>query len=476
MYYNPFKFMLAILFAFFGISLNCLAQSSTGALIPFYIYPTDAAIQPLLDAARNYPNVPINVILNPASGAGQMPDPVYVNAITTLQKAGIKVTGYVYTNYNTISLNDLMAEILNWENWYKPDGIFLDAMGANLDYYQSLVQYIKSLGIETTIGNANQNVDLNYASVVDIVVVSNQNGLPNLNNYCNWDNANLPAKPIAFLAYNIPSLPISFLQDASKFSSWIYVTNGGGANPWGTLPSYFSSLISALDTSGSGTLVPFYIYPTSSALSPLISAKNAFPKVSIRIILNPNSGVGQSQDATYVQASSQLKQAGLSVLGYVHTSYSQRAIQDVENEILQWITWYNPDGIFLDEMGLNHTYYSQLTAFAKQNGISYVVGNPGSNIDVSAANDVDTLNIFENSSLPDLSNFSNWQAANVPRTKLGFISYNIPQLPSSAITQDNSLFGWMYITNNVGANGNPYDTLPGYFQNLVQALNTIDNN
>ena len=91
----------------FGLFFSCLLLLSAaawgdvgGTLIPFYGYPTPAAIQPLLDAKAAHPNVPMRVILDPASGPGQTLDPVYATAIQTLRAAGIQTAGYVYTNYN----------------------------------------------------------------------------------------------------------------------------------------------------------------------------------------------------------------------------------------------------------------------------------------------------------------------------------------------------------------------------------------
>lgn len=125
-----------------------------GILIPFYIYPTPDMVQPLLDAKLAHPNVPMRVILNPASGPGTVQDPIYVAAISSLKLAGIQVAGYVYTDYDSRSINDVMTDIATWESLYAPDGIFLDTMGTDKTYYTNLTIYTKSLGMAFTIGNA----------------------------------------------------------------------------------------------------------------------------------------------------------------------------------------------------------------------------------------------------------------------------------------------------------------------------------
>jgi hypothetical protein len=467
-----------LILVFVGVMVNhSFAVNATGSLIPFYIYPTPTAIQPLLDAKSAHPSVPICVILNPNSGVGTFQNPDYVQAITTLRQAGIQVVGYVYTNYNSRPIQEVKTEISQWKAWYQPDGIFLDAMGADPNYYLDLSQFIKSEGMTLSIGNANQNVDTSYLNLVDIVVIANQAGFPDLSHYCTWQiDPNTNKAKSAFLIYNVATLPLTLIQQAKEFIGWIYLTPDDLPNPWDSLPTYFANLIAALDSSSShatGIIVPFYLYPSNTAIQPLLTGKSQNPHVPMRVILNPNSGPGTTIDPTYVNAAQKLKQAGITVLGYVHTSYGKRPIADIEREINQWFSWYQPDGIFLDEMALNHSYYSAITAYAKNKGAKVVVGNPGTNIDPSAAADVDSLIIFEKSSLPSLNQFSNWQNAKVPPTQLGFLSYHIAQLPGKTYLQQISpLFGWIYITQDNLPN--PWDSLPSYFPTLLKDLEVLN--
>lgn len=220
-----------------------------------------------------------------------------------------------------------------------------------------------------------------------------------------------------------------------------------------------------------GILFPFYLYPTQATIQPLLNAKKQYPNVPIRAILNPNSGPGASKNKDYANAVSQLKKAGISVLGYVSTNYGKRKQSLVNKEIENWQSWYRPDGIFLDEMSLNHSYYSQATAFAKSLGVKYVVGNPGTNIDLSAGQDVDTVTIFESPNLPNLSSFNAWKKA-YPADKIALLAYRISPLPTKFITDASQTFGWIFITDD-GADGNPWDAYPSYFLDLVKLLNTL---
>lgn len=468
--YLSHKFFALCIFCTVLLVKGLVFAEVGGTLIPFYIYPTAAAIQPLIDEKLAHPNVGMRVILDPASGPGTTQDPVYVDAITDLRNAGIEIVGYVYTNYNARPIADVMVDIAAWQALYSPDGIFLDTMGTDTTYYFTLTTYIKSLGMQFSIGNAGQNVSTSYATIVDTVVIANSSYLPNLTDYANWQTANLPKTDAAMLIDSITAFPTGFIYEANKFAGWIYITDAGGMDPWSVLPSYFSLLMSALDKVDVGTIFPFYIYPTQSAIQPLIDLANLYPNVPIWVILNPATGPGTSIDPIYTNAVTQLRAAGINLLGYVNTNYGHRSKSVVQSDIRKWINFYHPDGIFLDLMAVNHPYYSSITAYAKSLGIQMVEANPGTNINQSAGQDVDITNIFENSFLPSpLSQFQNWYNI-YQKSKLSLICYNIPTLPTTFITDASQHFGWLFITDN--NNVDPYDAYPTYFDSFIQLLST----
>lgn len=464
------KILSLLVFSFMLLFSGSASANVGGVLIPFYIYPTPSAIQPLLTQKLLHPDVPMRVILNPASGPGTTQDPTYVSAITSLRMAGIQVAGYVYTSYDARSISAVEADIATWQSLYQPDGIFLDSMGSNLSYYSSLTSYIQTLGMSFSIGNAGSNVSTNYTTAVNTVIIDTNSGLPNLTNYTNWSNANLPPSDVGMLLYDVSSFPTGFIYEAKKFTGWLYISDANGMAPWSVLPSYFAQLMNALDTVNVGTIFPFYIYPTQSAINPIIATANEYPNVPIWVILDPATGPGTSIDPTYTNAVQQLRAAGINILGYVNTNYGNRSKSTVEKDIHTWMTFYQPDGIFLDLMALNHTYYSSVTAYAKGLGFQMVMGNPGTNIDQSAGADVDIVNIFENNYLPSpLSQFSNWYDV-YPPSNLSLLSYDISTLPSSFITSAWQYFGWIFITDDNDAN--PYDAYPSYFNSFIQLLST----
>ena len=67
---------------------NALSKSSTGVVVPLYIYP-GSSWQVVIQAKRSHPSVPIVTIVNPDSGPGTLSDANYATEIKNLQTAGV---------------------------------------------------------------------------------------------------------------------------------------------------------------------------------------------------------------------------------------------------------------------------------------------------------------------------------------------------------------------------------------------------
>src|SRR5215831_430210 len=67
------------------------------------------------------------------------------------------------------------------------------------------------------------------------------------------------------------------------------------------------------------------------------------------IIFNPDSGPGLTADSGYATVIAQAQAARITVLGYVATSYGQRAEADISADINRYYDLYRPSGIYLAE-------------------------------------------------------------------------------------------------------------------------------
>jgi Spherulation-specific family 4 len=106
-------------------------------------------------------------------------------------------------------------------------------------------------------------------------------------------------------------------------------------------------------------------------------------------IINPNSGPDPSgPDASYVTYMKKLANAGITMIGYVHSSYGNRSLSTVENEVDIYATKYGGmEGIFVDEASNSVSelsYYASLYKYIRsKSGYANVVINPGTSTDES---------------------------------------------------------------------------------------------
>ncbi|MDG6998338.1 MAG: spherulation-specific family 4 protein [Nitrososphaerota archaeon] len=235
---------------------NAQTQTGTmGIVIPLYTYPGSTWTE-VIQAKNAYPSVPFVVVINPNSGPGTSQDSNYAQGIQNLQAAGIKVLGYVDTAYAGDSISSVEANVNLYNTWYHVNGIMFDDMSnlaTDQSYYATLNTYVKSLGMTLTMGNPGATVPTSEVGVFNILDIYESSGLPSLSSLL---YSGYPTSDFSMVAFGVPSISTSFLSSASSYVGYIYLTDAGLPNPYGVLPSYFTSLVAdlaALDPSTSTT-------------------------------------------------------------------------------------------------------------------------------------------------------------------------------------------------------------------------------
>jgi hypothetical protein len=220
-----------------------------------------------------------------------------------------------------------------------------------------------------------------------------------------------------------------------------------------------------------GTLVPLYTYPTDVSWKTVATAKRAHPSVPVIAVINPSNGPGTSLNADYVNGIAALRQAGVSVLGYVSTSYTRRSETAVQADIDTYRQWYpQATGIFFDEQSNSvggEDYYRRVSAYARSKSFSFTVGNPGSDSAPSYVGTVDLILVYENAGQPSLSSMAGWHASFAP-SNFGIIPYGVSTLDAAFVAKARATVGYIYVTNDTLPN--PWDTVPPYFSDLVAQL------
>jgi hypothetical protein len=227
-------------------------------IVPAYFYPSGPGMkawQRLMDAALK---VPIVVIANPSSGPGDLQDPEYASVIDVASDKGVRVIGYVNTEYGKRPSTDAKNEIDRWIHFYPSiAGFFFDQQSVDahdVSYYLELRDYARSKikGKEAfVVTNPGTTCDEEYfaKAVSDVTCL--------FASFKGFDEFNPPVllkryspSRFAALPYQIPDSKAmrQVLKDAvSKRIGYLYVSDApSGNNPWGKLPTYWDDEIEAV--------------------------------------------------------------------------------------------------------------------------------------------------------------------------------------------------------------------------------------
>lgn len=231
-------------------------------------------------------------------------------------------------------------------------------------------------------------------------------------------------------------------------------------------------------------LVPLYVYP-GAAWDQLISAAAS---VKIIAIINPNSGPLSSVDSSYSTYMTKMANAGIEMVGYVHTSYGQRSLADVMADIDTWASSYPlVKGIFLDEAAYESSgipYYTQVYSHVMSKaGYVHSILNPGQQPDIGYLAISSSMVVYENYAANLASTaFSSWLTCAPSVAAQAGYKYHFAAIAHSAPAGSQAQYlqslvakgmGLVYVTDGEGGCCT-YNTLVSYFAqeaSTVQSLN-----
>ncbi len=230
-------------------------------LLPLYIYPNwyDRDKYLWKQVALAAKKVPIVAIINPNNGPDNAPPNTdYQQGIKDLRQAGVKIVGYVPTNYTKRDIQAVKADTDLYIKHFNVDGIFIDESANTQDklaYYKQVYQHIKSRSPRyQVILNPGTDIAESYVRepVADVLVI--------FENYQKvWANYQPPAyiknytsEHFAALVHTVPtdgrSIKSTLDRAAKHKFGYIYITNDStdtaNNNPWDSLPSYWQAQVS----------------------------------------------------------------------------------------------------------------------------------------------------------------------------------------------------------------------------------------
>jgi hypothetical protein len=297
-----------------------------------------------------------------------------------------------------------------------------------------------------------------------------------------WQQVTIPFGSFTRASYQVPGAQANSVFDRGAIKGMALIPSSGP----GTGAVYVDSLEVNGATSPStptapaptppaatpaGTIIPLYSYPLPGAWDAVIAAKRAHPKVPVLAVVNPNTEPGAAPNSSYMSGIAQLINAGIKVIGYVPTTYGQRAPADIQAEIKRWKSLYpSVTGIFLDEM-LNkpgkESYYKSLTDYAKTHGFDFVIGNPGADSVPSYVGTVDVMLVYESAGFPTAERMGGWHTS-YDKRNFGIIPHSVPYMSRSFVASARQYAGYIYLQNDTMPD--PWDTVPPFLLDLMAAL------
>lgn len=223
-----------------------------------------------------------------------------------------------------------------------------------------------------------------------------------------------------------------------------------------------------------GLYVPLYVYPAGdgeSCYDRIIDTRLAHPSVPMVVALNPSSGPGRQKDENYVRAIDRLQHAGITVIGYVYTSWGKRLLSEVAADITRYAEWYELDGMLVDEFAtvINLAgYYRTIRDYARSLGMPYVMGNPGTDIPKQFIGLASNFIIYENVGLPGSDWIGGWHRGYGKET-WSICSHSV-HFDEKKLKSAAKYLGLVYMTDDTLPN--PYDSVCSYLERMAAALDS----
>lgn len=240
---------------------NSSISEKMGVLIPLFVYPEEDSWRDLINAKLNHPEIEMIAIVNQSNGHFTAIDPNYQSYIPMLTEVGIKVIGYVSTQYGARAIEEVKADMNYWKAFYQSGGVqgfFFDETskhGTEVAYYKELTAYADSIGLGLTVLNGGTTVSAEYfyQNVADIIVTYEES-------YNHWQQyfrtgyigSNQPDADtdIALMMHSVSTVEMMqevVAQSQQDGFGYLYITpDGSDGDPWDSIANYMDQEVQEL--------------------------------------------------------------------------------------------------------------------------------------------------------------------------------------------------------------------------------------
>ena len=221
--------------------------------------------------------------------------------------------------------------------------------------------------------------------------------------------------------------------------------------------------------------VPAYFAPPSPEWQRLITSA---PTIGM-IVFNPNSGPGSAPDPAYTKVIADAQAAGITMLGYVATSYGARAEADVVADINRYYDFYALSGIYFAEgpmendcMPMEAMYHRMSDAVHARDPAAFLA--VGTRFCPTYIYFFDLMVQFARNWNEYQTDYKppSWMPANSPQRFCHFVN-SVPASDASAALSRviSNGAGWVFVTDQ--SDPNPWGVLPSYFDEELATLRGV---
>lgn len=244
------------------------ASGSRGVIAPFFVDPTNILTNnnynEMIEITKEFPSVPIIMVINPSSGPGETVNSDYATAIKRLTGAGITVVGYISLQNGSKSFDVVKSEIDKWTDLYpEVKGAFFNSVpnaDPISDLNKNIIKYASENGMPLTIGYVDAIPVKSYFDEFDVVVIQDspwsevESNLATLKGDSVGGLSEIPIAKKSLLITGDSTDILNRVDIAKNLASWVYY-NDTSTN-WSTKPSTqtLKDLLSILGSTDAQTI------------------------------------------------------------------------------------------------------------------------------------------------------------------------------------------------------------------------------
>lgn len=222
-------------------------------------------------------------------------------------------------------------------------------------------------------------------------------------------------------------------------------------------------------------LVPFYVYPYWWDPNQYLwdDLARARQQVTIVAIINPDNGPGGPPNEDYQRGMAELQDAGVVMVGYVPTEYGQRSSEAVRLDVNLYADYFPVQGIFFDQVPTDPEYLSRYSFLYEYARTFFPAGPVIFNFGTLPPQEylnIGALSVVFEDEAAKWWTFDPSQAI-LDFELTGVLVHSASVQDMKAILQEVRARQWakyVYFTDDVPPN--PWDALPSYWDELLNAL------